>query len=114
MINANRTVLAASLIGLGLTAGDASAQPVPYYYAAPEAPTVLRQDRDTGVLIVPPNRPDLAVPAIPVPHVMNGGGFGLTGYDYYNDSITEGRLGARRRPREYVLAPALIAPLPGR
>ncbi|KAB1076261.1 hypothetical protein [Methylobacterium planeticum] len=114
MTHAPRTVLAASLIGLGLASVSAQAQPVPYYYAAPEAPTVLQQDRDTGVLLVPPNRSDLAVPAIPVPSVMNGGGFGLTGFDYYNDSLSEGRFGARRRPKEFVLAPALIAPLPGR
>ncbi|WP_336488600.1 hypothetical protein [Methylobacterium nigriterrae] len=110
---AYRTALAASL--LGLAAGPAPAQPVPYYYTAPDGPTVLQTDPGTGQPVVPPFRPDLgAVPAIPVPHVMNGGGFGLTGFDYYSDSLSEGRFGARRRPKEFVLAPALIGPPPGR
>ena len=100
-----RYVLAAGLmLGLG---GAAAAQPAAYVFQAPEAPTVLQQDV-TGRLIVPPNRPDLMVPAIPVPQVMNGGGFGLTGFDYYNDQISEGRLGMRKQPKTYVLAPAYI------
>ena len=111
MTLAPRHVLAAGLLALGLgSAGTARAQPVPYVFHPPEAPTVLQED-DMGRLIVPPDRPDLAVPAIPVPHVMNGGGFGLTGFDYYNDQVTEGRLGARKQPKSYVLAPAFIAPV---
>lgn len=109
MTLAPRHVLAAGLIALGLgSAGPALAQPA-YVFHAPDAPTVLQTD-GAGRVIVPANRPDLAVPPIPVPHVMNGGGFGLTGFDYYNDQVTETRLGMRRHPKSYVLAPAYIAP----
>ena len=52
----------------------------------------------------------LAALPVPVAEVMNGGGFGYTGFDYYNDQITEGRFGARKRPREYVIAPSYIVP----
>jgi hypothetical protein len=45
-----------------------------------------------------------------VAEVMNGGGFGYTGFDYYNDQITESRFGARKRPKEYVIAPSYIVP----
>lgn len=50
--------------------------------------------------------------AIPVPHVMNGGGFGYTGFDYYSDATTEGTLrGGKQRANNYILAPAFRAPL---
>lgn len=101
-----RHVLAAGLLALGC-AGPATAQPVIYY--APEAPTVLQTDR-AGRVIVPPTRPDLAMPPVPVPQVMNGGGFGLTGFDYYNDEFSESRFGARKHPKVFVLAPAPIDP----
>ena len=114
MINAHRTVIAASLIGLGLTSGNASAQPVPIITPLPRPRPSSGRIGIPGLLIVPPNRPDLAVPAIPVPHVMNGGGCGLTGYDYYNDSIARAASAPAGARAEYVLAPALIAPLPGR
>ncbi|MGU3540322.1 hypothetical protein [Methylobacterium sp. A54F] len=97
---------AAALLLVAALAAPAAAQPVPYYYNG--GLTVLEADRDTGRPVVPPNRPDLAVPAIPVPHVMNGGGFGYTGFDYYDDEVTEGRLGVRHRPREFVLAPPAV------
>ncbi|VUD72748.1 hypothetical protein MET9862_03348 [Methylobacterium symbioticum] len=107
---APRHVLAAGLTALGLgSAGTALAQPAAYVFHAPEAPTVLQTDAG-GRVIVPAGRPDLAVPPLPVPHVMNGGGFGLSGFDYYNDQLSEGRVGSRKRPRSYVLAPAYIAP----
>lgn len=97
------------LLGLGF-AGTASAQPVGFVFATPNGPTVLPTDGD-GRVLVPAQRPDLAVPPVPVPHVMNGGGFGFTGFDYYNDQVSEGRLGARGRPREFVIAPAYVGPL---
>jgi hypothetical protein len=100
-----RHVLAAGLLALGTL--PAAAQPVIYH--APDAPTVLQTDR-AGRVLVPPTRPDLAVPPVPVPHVMNGGGFGLTGFDYYDDAFSEGRFGARKRPKTFVLAPAPIDP----
>lgn len=85
------------------------AQPRSYVFVAPNGPTVLKLDGCCQV-VVPANRPDLAVPPIPVAEVMNGGGFGLTGFDYYNDQVSEGRFGARRRPKEYVIAPAYVVP----
>ncbi len=53
-----------------------------------------------------------ALGAIPVPQVMNGGAFGMTGFDYYHDASAGGFIGKRRIPHGYVLAPALRAPLP--
>lgn len=103
-------VLAAAAMA-GLSA-PALAQGVPYYYAGPGGPTVLDVDPVTERPVVPPTRPDLAAPpAIPVPHVMNGGGFGLTGFAYYNDGPGEGRLGHGHRVPQYVLAPAYKGPL---
>ena len=112
-----KTLIAAGLLALGAGQGalasDAAYGPAPYQarsyvFSAPNGPTVLRTD---GVqVIVPPGRPDLAQPAVPVAEVMNGGGFGYTGFDYYNDQITEGRFGARKRPKEYVIAPSYLVP----
>ncbi|AWN39011.1 hypothetical protein DK427_14310 [Methylobacterium radiodurans] len=104
-----RHVVAAGLLALAGSALPARAQPLGYVFQAPDAPTVLQTDR-FGRVIVPPTRPDLAVPPVPVPHVMNGGGFGLTGFDYYNDASSEGRFGVRKQPKTYVLAPAPIDP----
>ncbi|MEA1831913.1 hypothetical protein U8607_07425 [Methylobacterium durans] len=111
-----RPLIAACLLGLPLALPpNAAAQGVPSYYMGGEGPTVLQPDPDTGRPIAPPWRPDLlAVPAVPVPHVMNGGGFGLTGNAYYNDSDSEGRLGGRRHPRVFVLVPAPVPPLVAR
>lgn len=93
-----RTVLATGLIGLGLTA-SAGAQTL---FLGANGPVVLPTSPYSGRPV--PDDPR----AVPVPHVMNGGGFGLTGFDYYSDSITEGPLNKRHRPREFVLAPARI------
>lgn len=106
--------LLALAAGQGAAASDAAYAPAPYQtrayvFTAPNGPTVLRATACCGV-VVPPGRPDLAVPPVPVVEVMNGGGFGYTGFDYYNDQITEGRFGARRRAKEYVIAPAYIDP----
>jgi len=95
-----RTVLATGLIGLGLVSG-AGAQTL---FLGAHGPIVLPTSPSTGRPI--PDDPR----AVPVPQVMNGGGFGLTGTDYYSDSITEGPLNKRHRPREFVLAPARIGP----
>lgn len=95
-----RIVLAAGLIGAGLTAG-AGAQTL---YLGANGPVVLPTSPSSGRPV--PDDPA----AVPVPHVMNGGGFGLTGTDYYSDGITEGPLNKRHRPREFVLAPARIGP----
>ena len=109
----NSLIAAAGL--LALAGGSAAAQEVPvpirpqgFVFAAPSGPSVL--DSEGAGPLAPASRPDLQVPAVPVPQVMNGGGFGFTGFDYYNDQITEGRFGAQRRPKEYVVAPAYIVP----
>jgi len=111
-----KTLIAAGL--LGLVAQGAAAEPafppgIPqpraYVFTAPNGPTVLQTEGCCQVL-VPPGRPDLAVPPIPVAQVMNGGGFGYTGFDYYNDQITESRFGAHKRPKEYVIAPSYLVP----
>lgn len=108
-----KTLIAAGLLGLvaqGAVAEPAFPpgipQPRAYVFTAPNGPTVLQTEGCCQVL-VPPGRPDLAVPPVPV---MNGGGFGYTGFDYYNDQITESRFGARKRPKEYVIAPSYIVP----
>ena len=115
-----KPLVAAGVLAV-LTAQAASAQfapsetvPVPvrpqgFVFVAPDGPSVLDTD-SVGYPVAPTTRPDLAVPAVPVVEVMNGGGFGYTGFDYFNDQISEGRLGARRRPKEYVVTPAYIVP----
>lgn len=95
-----RTFLVTGLIGLGLTSA-ANAQVV---YHGANGPVVLPTSPSTGRPL--PDDPR----AIPVPSVMNGGGFGLTGYDYYTDGISEGPLNKRHQPQSFVLAPARIGP----
>jgi hypothetical protein len=113
-----KTLIAAGCLALAASQGAAASdapypagayQPRAFVFVAPNGPTVLQTEGCCQV-IVPPGRPDLAVPPVPVVEVMNGGGFGYTGFDYYNDQITEGRFGARKRPREYVIAPSYITP----
>lgn len=96
----SRTVLAAGLVALGLT-GPAFAE---MHYLGASGPVVLPTDDATGRPI--PDDPR----AIPIPSVMNGGGFGLTGTDYFSDSHSEGRLDGSTGPRDYVLNPARIGP----
>ncbi len=111
-------LLAAAVIGLSLT-GLARAESLVdrANRAAAAGPTVLEVDRDTARFVgrplgaVVPGPGERIVNAVPVPHVMNGGGFGLSGTDYYSDAGTEGRLGQRRHANEQILAPALRAPL---
>ena len=82
--------------------------------AAAPGPKVLRIDPDGGRFV----RPRVAVNgdpeierAIPLPHVMNGGGFGVTGSEYWNDATREDRLGRPRVVNEFILAPALRTPI---
>jgi hypothetical protein len=96
----SRTALAAGLVALGLT-GPALAE---MHYLGASGPVVLPTDDATGRPL--PDDPR----AIPVPSVMNGGGFGLTGTDYFTDSRSEGRLDGSTRQREFVLNPARIGP----
>ncbi|GJD95998.1 hypothetical protein [Methylobacterium iners] len=77
-----------------------------------EGPILLDTDRTSGRPLPSLRRPDLdPAQAVPVPTVMNGGGFGLTGFDYYGDGLSEGPFGRARRRNDYVIAPALIVPL---
>lgn len=110
-----RAVTAAAFLAPALCARSAWAQEVPvpvrpegFVFTAPDAPSVL----DGTILgpVAPATRPDLARPAVPVAQVMNGGGFGLTGFDYFHDQYSEGLLGQRKRPKEYVIAPSWIVP----
>ncbi|MCI9880677.1 hypothetical protein MTL_11550 [Methylobacterium goesingense] len=95
-----RALIAAGLIGLGFSV-PAPAQTL---FLGSQGPIVLPTSPSSG-------RPIPDVPnAVPVPSVMNGGGFGLTGTDYFADGLSEGPLNQRHRPREYVLAPARIGP----
>lgn len=106
------------LVGLSL-AGSARAESMVdrANRAAAAGPIVLEVDRDTARFIgrplgaVAPGPGERIVNAVPIPQVMNGGGFGLSGADYYSDATTEGRLGQRRHVNEQVLAPSLRAPL---
>ena len=100
----HRYGLAAWLVAL---AAGAQAQPVGYAFEGPNGPSVLRTDA-LGRPVVPPARPDFAVPAIPVAKVMNGSGFGLTGFNYFDEALLEGRLNGRAGTRTYVLVPPQV------
>lgn len=84
--------------------------------AAASGPIVLQVDPDSGrfrpTKPVVPGPGQRIIRAVPVPHVMNGGGYGLSGSDYYYDASSEGRLNSRHRAKEYILAPALKERLP--
>ena len=106
-------IAAAGLLVLAGVSASAQEVPVPirpegFVFVAPDGPSVL--ESEGGGPLAPASRPDLQVPAVPVPQVMNGGGFGLTGFDYYNDEFSESRFGAHKRPKTFVLAPAPIDP----
>lgn len=100
--------LAAAVVLSWVTAGQAQT----YIHRGVDGPVVLDTDLDSGRPIPSLRRPDLDLAlAIPVPSVMNGAGFGLTGTDYYSDGPTEGSLGKGRRRNEYILAPAFKNPM---
>jgi hypothetical protein len=111
-----KSLNAAAVLAALVVAGVASAQEVPvpvrpqgFVFVPPDSPSVL-QVTVGNQPVAPASRPDLAQPAVPVPQVMNGGAFGYTGFDYYNDQLSEGRLGTRRRPKGYVVAPSYLVP----
>jgi hypothetical protein len=96
------------LIGFALPLGATAEASPREVVLGSEGPVLLDTDRTTGQPLPSLRRPDLdPALAIPVPTVMNGGGFGLTGFDYFD----EGRFGRDRRRNGYVIAPALVAPL---
>lgn len=108
-----RLVLAA-LLGLSL-ADTALAQGLnDRLYGERSGPQVYEVDPDTGRFAGPPISKDgrdlRAIGAVPVPTVMNGGSFGLTGNDYYNDMKVLTPQGPRRNSETYMLAPAYRSP----
>ncbi|WP_232628619.1 hypothetical protein [Methylobacterium sp. Leaf118] len=108
-----RIVLAALL---GLTVADAAlAQGLgDRPYGGARGPQVLEIDPDTGRFPGPPISTDgrdlRAIGAVPVPTVMNGGSFGVTGNDYYDQMTVLTERGPRRQSETYMLAPAYRSP----
>lgn len=100
---------------LALVTGAATAQGLrDRLYGEGRAPVVVEVDPDTGRFPGPPigrDGQDLrAVGAVPVPTVMNGGGFGPTGNDYFGEMLLATPQGPRRPSDGYVLAPAYRSP----
>ncbi len=79
-------------------------EPDIYNRAAAAGPVVLQVSPDAivGPLPLGPTRL-VAIRAVPVAAVTNGGGFGPTGFSYYSDSVSEGPLNRRPRMADYVL-----------
>ncbi|WP_442919321.1 hypothetical protein [Methylobacterium sp. SyP6R] len=75
-----------------------------YSRAAAPGPTVLQVSPDVIVGPLPAGPTGLvAIRAVPVAAVTNGGAFGPTGYGYYNDSPSEGPLNRPHRMADYIL-----------
>lgn len=75
-----------------------------YNRAAAPGPAVLQVSPDVIVGPLPAGPSGLvAIRAVPVAAVTNGGAFGPTGYGYYNDSLSEGPLNRPHRMADYVL-----------
>lgn len=93
-------------VAIPLMSGEASAQQ--RLGLGADGPVVLRVDPDSGLPQPSPYRQDLQIDrAVPVPSVMNGSGFGLSGTDYYSDGLHEGSLRGGIKRNSYILAPAL-------
>lgn len=108
-----RLLLALTLLGLaGQGAAAQTLQDRPYGGA--RGPQVYEVDPESGRFRGPPISTDgqdlRAIGAVPVPTVMNGGGFGLTGNDYYGNMLIDTPQGPRRPSDGYVLAPAYRSP----
>jgi hypothetical protein len=79
-------------------------EPDIYNRAAASGPTVLQVSPDLAVGPLPVGRTGLvAIRAVPVAAVTNGGAFGPTGFGYYNDGVSEGPLNRPHRMADYVL-----------
>ncbi|KMO20969.1 hypothetical protein [Methylobacterium platani] len=79
-------------------------EPDIYNRAAAPGPVVLQVS--PGVIVGPmPVGPTglVAIRAVPVAAVTNGGAFGPTGFGYYNDAVSEGPLNRPHRMADYVL-----------
>ncbi|KTS38667.1 hypothetical protein NS228_01625 [Methylobacterium indicum] len=80
------------------------AEPDIYNRAAAAGPVVLPMSPDAVLGPLPVGASGLvAIRAVPVAAVTNGGGFGPTGFGYYGDSVSEGPLNSRPRMADYVL-----------
>ncbi|TNC12775.1 hypothetical protein FF100_14015 [Methylobacterium terricola] len=79
-------------------------EPDIYDRAAAPGPVVLQVSPDLTVGPMPLGPTGLvAIRAVPVAAVTNGGAFGPTGFGYYGDSVSEGPLNRPRRMADYVL-----------
>lgn len=107
-------LLAAALLTLAGGASEAQTYSERASRAAAQGPVVLQVDPDLGRFpgrTIGTRGEDLtAIAAVPVPSVMNGGGFGLSGNNYFDDAPTEGRLDRRERVNTYILAPGRRTP----
>ncbi|KMO35043.1 hypothetical protein VQ03_22420 [Methylobacterium tarhaniae] len=75
-----------------------------YNRAAAPGPTVLQVSPDVVIGPMPAGPTGLvAIRAVPVAAVTNGGAFGPTGFGYYNDAVSEGPLNRPHRMAEYIL-----------
>jgi len=74
-----------------------------YARAAARGPVVLQVDPDVIVGPLPPGTGLVAIRAVPVAAVTNGGAFGPTGFGYYGDGVSEGPLNGGRRATTYIL-----------
>lgn len=100
-------VASAAVFAASIFAATVAASAQPGRSLGTEGPVVLQVDRDSGLPQPSRSRRDLDVArAVPVPTVMNGSGFGLSGTDYYSDGRHEGPLRGGERVNNYVLAPA--------
>ncbi|GJE76939.1 hypothetical protein [Methylorubrum suomiense] len=111
---AHARLLVAALLGLTI-ADTALAQGVDdLLYGGGRGPQVLEVDPDISRFPGPPIGKDgqdlRAIGAVPVPTVMNGRSFGMTGNDYYNDMKVLTPKGPRRNSETYMLAPAYRSP----
>ncbi|GJD61663.1 hypothetical protein [Methylobacterium frigidaeris] len=79
-------------------------EPDIYNRAAASGPAVLEVAPGAVAGPLPVGRTGLvAIRAVPVAAVTNGGAFGPTGFGYYSDSVSEGPLNGGRRMADYVL-----------
>ncbi|MFH6780984.1 MULTISPECIES: hypothetical protein [Methylobacterium] len=79
-------------------------EPDIYNRAAAPGPVVLQVSPDVTVGPMPRGPTRLvAIRAVPVAAVTNGGAFGPTGFGYYNDAVSEGPLNRPHRMADYVL-----------
>ena len=112
---AKARLLLAALFGLACADAALAQGVADRPFGAGRGPQVMQIDPDTGRFPAYPatskDGQDLrAAGAVPTPTVMNGGSFGITGNDYYDDMKLATPSGARRNSETYRLAPAYKGP----